>query len=113
MSNDFSKLKLEGATAAQAVDCMRKDAILPRRAYFERPSHSIVEMRENGDVVVDEFGSMNDAKDKMLVRETAITPASGGNLAEIITPEVEAVGPGVEPLRQRAIACAVKGIGGP
>jgi hypothetical protein len=113
MPKDFSKLKLEGATADQAVDCMRKDGVMPHSPDFENPSHSTVVIREDGAVFVKETGSHADSKDFKLEYESAIKPASGEKPAEMVTPEVAAAGPGVERLRQRAIACAVKGIGGP
>jgi hypothetical protein len=106
MAADFSRLKILGATADRAVECMREKGVMPAKPHYKEPSQYTVELREDGALFVDEIGRNEGVM-------SAIKPADRENPAAMITPEVSAVGPGVERLRQKAIACAVKGIAGP
>jgi hypothetical protein len=108
MDKNYQSLKLEGAKADLAIDCMRKEQLLPSKALVTGSTKSTVSVDQRGEVDVTIKGDA--AASKIYEEGLDIRPAADGKPADAWTPEVRVVGPPAERMRKKAISCASKGL---
>ncbi|MGO9769558.1 MAG: hypothetical protein ACLPSW_08405 [Roseiarcus sp.] len=107
-TKNISTLKLEGAKADFAVDCMRKAGVMPSKSAYDVSIGTTVKVDASGQVAITESGTNTGAYSDT---DSVMNPADHGRPAEAKTPEVEVTGKIAENMRRKASACAFKSIG--
>jgi hypothetical protein len=129
MKQFYDTLKLQGATADAAVDCMRREGVMPSKPAFAGPQHQTVDLNQDGQIVIRKSDGDSNPRTGheagSFMRPEGYTTKHGSYMsndpsnydvqttgrAAVSTLEVEATGPAAETMRQKAVACAVKSLG--
>jgi hypothetical protein len=108
MEKNYLTLKLQGSAADLAIDCFRKEQILP--------ASPLVEGSKTSTVTVGQFDEINakiegtDPTNAGRVEELTITPAHSGKPTEAIMPNVQVTGGAAETIQQKAAGCVTKSL---